>query len=58
MKSNKCSLFSTFRVPSVNIKDLQLQALTLERPTRDNPELKTLAVLLLDNRLCKKGAKH
>ena len=46
---NKLSLFSTFREPTVNKKDLQ--ALTLVRPPRDSQELDPLAVKHLDNRL-------
>ena len=40
-------LYSTLREPSVNRKDLQ--ALRLEGPLRDNPELDPLAELHLDN---------
>ena len=46
-KSSKCFLFSTFREPSVNRKDLQ--ALTIVGPTSDNPVLDPLAALHLDN---------
>ena len=46
-KSNKCSSFSTLREPSVKRKDLH--ALTLVRPTRNNPVLDPLAVLHLNN---------
>ena len=44
------NLFSTFREPLVNRKDLR--ALTLVGPPRDNPEQDPLAVLHLHNRLC------
>ena len=46
-KSTKCSLFQTTREILVNKTDLQ--ALTLQGPTREDPALDTLAILHLDN---------